>query len=211
MKNMKKIYYMPATIALLAIVMFGQGSGDFFGIKTAFGYGGGSETIVLNTPNAWATISPSKKLSAFDYNVADISSILTYNASTQLFEIPSASALLDPINAFYIYPTIGTSVSFTYETFAPGLTSKSLPSGWNFVGTNTDGKAIDEFSTIQSSVSTLYVPGSLNARKDTTGAIWGSNADRDLDKTSWPTTLLDAHDSYWVFLTSPATWSKILN
>ena len=208
---MKKIYSIPVIVAFAAIIMFGQGSGDFFGIKTAFGYGGGGETIVLNTPNAWATISPSKKLSAFNYTTADISSILTYNATTKLFEVPSASDLLDPINAFYVYPNKGTSVQFTYEAFAPGMTSKSLSSGWNLVGTNSNGKAIDEFSTIQSSVSTLYVPGTVNARKDITGTSWGSNANRDLDKTSWPNSLLDAHDGYWVFLTSPADWTKILN
>jgi len=203
---MKKFYlsFIIITVAIL--------SGGFFGVEMVkAAYGGGSATIVLNTPNAWATISPSTKLSAFDYNVADISSILTYNATTKLFVVPSTSDLLDPINAFYIYPNKGTSVFFTYETFAPGLTSKDLPTGWNLVGTNSNGKAIDEFSTIQSSVSTLYVPGSSNARKDTTGDSWGTNANRDLDKTSWTSSLLNAYDGYWVYLTSPATWSKILN
>ena len=208
---MKKLQYIPATIALLAIVTFGQGNGDFFGIKTAFGYGGGSATVNLNTPLAWATISPSTKLSAFNYTGADITSILAYNATTKLFYTPSASELLDPVNAFYVYPNKTTSVTFTYADSTPGLTSKDLPTGWNLVGTNTNGKAIDEFSTIQSSVSTLYVPGSANARKSTTGASWGGDADRDLDKTSWTSSLLNAYDGYWIYLTSPATWSKILN
>ena len=37
---MKKfLLYTPTIIALMAIVLFGQGNGDFFGIKAAFGYG----------------------------------------------------------------------------------------------------------------------------------------------------------------------------
>ena len=43
-KNMKKIYYIPVILALIAIVTFGQGKGDFFGIKAAFGYAGGEDT-----------------------------------------------------------------------------------------------------------------------------------------------------------------------
>ncbi len=38
---MKKLYFLPAVMALAAFIMFGQGSGAFFGIQTAFGYGGG--------------------------------------------------------------------------------------------------------------------------------------------------------------------------
>jgi len=41
-KIMKKtLLYIPSIIILLAIVFLGQGSGDFLGIKSAFGYGGG--------------------------------------------------------------------------------------------------------------------------------------------------------------------------
>jgi len=209
---MKKIYYAPVIMAFAAIVMFSQAKGDFFGIQTAFGYGGGGgKTIVLNAPNAWAVISPSTKLSAFIYTAADVSSILTYNAAIKLFVVPSASDLLDPINAFYVYPNKGTSVSFSWDAFAPGMTSKNLSSGWNLVGTNTAGRAIDEFSTIQSSVSTLYVPGTLNGHKNTTGTSWGNDADRDLDKTSWSNSLLNPNDGYWIYLSSPATYEKILN
>jgi len=209
---MKKIYSIPLIVAIAAIMMFGNGQGDFFGIKTAFGYGGGgSKTIVLTAPNSWAVISPSTKLSAFNYTSADITSILAYNTSTKLFEVPAASDLLDPINAFYIYPNKGTSVSLDYDTFSPGITIKNLSSGWNLVGTNSDGKAIDEFSTIQSSVSTLYVPGTLNGNKDTTGTSFGTNANRDLDKTSWPTTQLNPYDGYWIYATGATTYEKILN
>jgi hypothetical protein len=192
---------------LVLAVVFALSS---IGFGVAFGYGGEGETIVLNTPNAWATISPSKKLSAFNYT-ADISSILTYNASNRAFEIPSASDLLDPLNVFYVYPTTGTSISFTYEDFMPGLTSRDLPTGWNLVGTNTNGSAVDEFSTIESSVSTLYVPETANARKGVTGASWGTSANRDISKTNWPSTLLDSHDGYWIYLINPATYSKILD
>jgi hypothetical protein len=197
-------------ILVVLVVVFALSS---VGFGVAFGYGGGGgggETIVLNTPNAWAVISPSKMLSAFNYT-ADISSILTYNASNRAFEVPSESDLLDPLNVFYVYPTVGTSISFTYENFMPGLTSRDLPTGWNLVGTNTNGSAIDEFSTIESSVSTLYVPETANARKDVTGASFGTSANRDISKTNWPSTLFDSHDGYWIYLINPATYSKILD
>jgi hypothetical protein len=209
---MKKIYSIPFIVAIAAIMLFGQGQGDFFGIKTAFGYGGGSsKTVVLNAPNSWAVISPSTKLSAFNYTSADITSILAYNAATKRFEVPSAGDILDPVNAFYNYPNKATSISFNYDAFAPGITSKNLSSGWNLVGTNSDGKAIDEFSTIQSSVSTLYIPGTLNGNKDVTGTSWGTDANRDLDKTSWSATKLSPYDGYWIYATSAATYEKILN
>ena len=212
---MKKILLcVPVVTLLAAIMLFGQGNGDFFGVKTAFGYGAGGpdKTIALNTPNGWTVVSPSTMLSDFDYTSADISSILTYDANAKAFIVPSASDLLDPLNAFYIKPNKGTSVFLTYETFTPGQTSKNLSSGWNFVGTNTNGPAIDEFSTIQSSVSTLYVPGTDNGKKDITGTSWGIDANRDLDKTSWTSSkVLNALDGYWVYLTGSTLWTKILN
>jgi len=58
---MKKIYYIPAILALLAIVFFGQGNGDFFGLKTAFGYGyGGSSAkaiVEFNFPEGQGVIN----------------------------------------------------------------------------------------------------------------------------------------------------------
>ena len=64
--------------------------GSFFGFGVARGYGGGSDqTIILNVPNSWTIVSPSTKLSAFDYTSDDISSILTYNAGTKFFQVPS--------------------------------------------------------------------------------------------------------------------------
>jgi len=201
--KMKKVFIF-SVIMMVSIIMA-------FSIKSVEAAYGGNETITLNAPLSWATLSPSTKLSAFNYTAADISSMLIYDAAAGAFEVPAASDLLIPLNVFFVYPNKETSVSFTYETYTPGMITKNLLAGWNSVGTNTGGKAIDEFSTIQSSVSTLYVPGSLNARKDTTGDSWGTDADRDLDKTSWPTTLLNSHDGYWIFLTSAVDWTKILD
>ncbi|MBU4348039.1 hypothetical protein KJ671_00845 [Patescibacteria group bacterium] len=197
-------------VVALAVMLIASG----VGFSSAFGYGGSGngETLRLRIANSWTIMSPSTKLSAFNYNSADISSILTYNASNGAFEVASASDLLEPVNAFYMLPNKATSVSFNYEVYTetiPGMSSKNLFPGWNLVGTNTEGPAIDEFSTI-SSASTLHVPETRNGYKDVTGSSWGNSADRDIDKTNWKNSGLSSRDGYWIYLTNPATYTKIL-
>lgn len=46
---MNKIYFIPVTLALLVVSFFGQGNGDFWGIKTAFGYGAGSSIATVSS------------------------------------------------------------------------------------------------------------------------------------------------------------------
>jgi hypothetical protein len=46
---MNKVNVIPVTLALLAVSFFGQGNGDFWGIKTAFGYGAGSSIATVSS------------------------------------------------------------------------------------------------------------------------------------------------------------------
>ena len=72
-------------------------------------------------------------------------------------------------------------------------------------------EAIDELSSIQTSASTIYVPGTLNERKSSTGSSWGVNANRDIDKTNWTSDLLNPRDGYWAYVTGAITYSKVIN
>lgn len=46
---MNKVNVIPVTLALLAVSFFGQGNGDFWGIKTAFGYGASSSVATVSS------------------------------------------------------------------------------------------------------------------------------------------------------------------
>lgn len=210
---MNKLSYIPATIALLAVVFFGQSNGEFFGVKAAFGYGGGGhdETITLSEAGEWAIVSPSKRLALFDYAGSDIDAILTYNAASGLFVIPAASELLEPLNAFYLKPNVATEIYFDYGFNDYGFASKNLSTGWNLIGVNSNGSPVDEFATL-SSATVLHNPGTGNTRKSPAGGSWGSDANCDISKVNWPNNkYLDSHDGYWIYLTAAETFSKLLN
>jgi len=64
---MKKIYSIPFIVAIAAIMMFGQSQGDFFGIKTAFGYGGGGGNTTP-TPIS-GDINNDNKVDILDFSV----------------------------------------------------------------------------------------------------------------------------------------------
>jgi len=200
MKKYLKTTVVLAIMFVMADVAFGS----------VYSYGG-SESITLTTANEWAVISAPTKLSAFNYTGADISSILTYNASTGSFVIPSASDLLEPVNAFYMLPNKSTSVSFVWGSYTPGFSSRDLSAGWNLIGTNTDTTAISELSDIKTSVSTLFVPKDRNDLKSLIGDSWGGSANKNIDQTEWTSDVFNPRDGYWINVTSPVTYSKVLN
>ena len=204
MKKYLKTTVVLAIMFVMADVAFGS----------VYSYGG-SESITLTTAE-WTVISPPTKLSDFNYTSTDITSILAYNASTGEFVDAASSELLkEPTNAFYMLPNTnkGTAVSFVWDAYTPGSSSKELSAGWNLIGTNVIGEVINELNTIQPYVSTINVPRTLNARKSSSGSSWGSgNDNHDIAEVNWISDfLLNPRDGYWAYMTSPITYTKVLN
>lgn len=55
---LKKILYLPAITLLMAITVFSQGAGSFFGIEKVFGYGGSSVATISSTEYTVAETGP---------------------------------------------------------------------------------------------------------------------------------------------------------
>ena len=215
---MKKIYSIPSIVAILAIMIFGQGQGDFLGLKVAFGYGGSSETVNLTTANEWAVISAPTKLTTFVSE--DISTIMAYvGGEFVVVNDTNSDLLLEPVNAFYVLPSESSaSITFTWnDPSSQETSSRDLSVGWNLVGTNNSGTAQNEFASIQNTAQkagmlALFVPDTYNSRKNSGYISWGGGTG-DLNAnpiTSLPGGNLSKYDGYWVNLASSAVYEKFL-
>ncbi len=126
--------------------------------------------------------------------------------------------IIKPVNAFYVKTTNTGKVKFKYANItSPTQTSKQLTTGWNLVGTNNDGSAQNEFSSIQntptnSGMVTLFVSDIYNARKNFGYISWGEDANQDLNAnpiTELPeNNNISKYDGYWIFMNAAKEFVK---
>jgi len=173
-------------------------------------------TIALTEAGEWTLVSAPQLLSeapAIIDDEAAVVAMLGYESGE--FTTPTDSE--KPVSAFYVQTTNMGGIGFTYAT-ATSLTqtSKDLAIGWNLIGTNSVGTAIDEFSSIQNTgtdagMITLHVPDTQNERKDYGNTVWSTDGDRDLNAnpiTELPVKNVSIYDGYWVFMNVAKTFAK---
>jgi hypothetical protein len=130
-----------------------------------------------------------------------------------------AEEIVKPVTAFYVKSSANATLIFDFaEVTGPVRSTKNLVAGWNLIGTNNPGPAVDELSPIQTTSTaaglvTLHVPDTANGNKDFGHQDWESDGDRDLNAspiTALPDRNLSVLDGYWAFLDGPRTYSKHL-
>ncbi len=177
-------------------------------------------TINLTAPGEWALVSAPTLLDKAPTVTDDgdgAVALLVYENGE--FVTPSADNedIIKPVSAFFVKTTSTGQVGFSYANItSPTQTSKQLSTGWNLVGTNYDGLAEDEFSSIQDTETsagmlTLYAPDAYNSKKDSGFSSWDGYEDRDLNArpiTALPDYNLSRYDGYWVYLNAAKTFIK---
>lgn len=179
-------------------------------------------TIALTGAGQWALVSAPALLSEAPTVTDDADgaiALLVYRNGA--FVVPSAGddELVNPLSAFYIKTISTGKIGLKFATIDPPIhASKQLSAGWNLVGTNNNGLAENEFSSIQNTPTnagmvTLFVPDTYNSRKDTGYASWNESANHDLNAnpiTALPDNNLSAYDGYWVFMDAIKAFVKNL-
>lgn len=127
--------------------------------------------------------------------------------------------IVKPVSAFYVFASSNGSLGFTFAAIAAGgQSTKSLTAGWNLLGTNSPGTAVNELSQIQNTTTTagmvtLHVPNGANGNKDFGHTDWGIDGDQDRNAnpiSALPNRNLSEWDGYWVFMNAPRSYSKLL-
>lgn len=181
-------------------------------------------TIVLTEAGEWTLISAPTLLDGAPTvtdNDSGVVVLLVYRNGA--FVVPSEGddELINPLSAFYVKTTNAGKVGLKFATISsPTQVSRQLTEGWNLVGTNYPGLAVDEFSSILNTeqtagMVTLYVPDTYNAGKDIGYNPWGSDANHDLnanliDESEWGWNDLSEYDGYWVFMNVAKAFVKNL-
>lgn len=179
-------------------------------------------TIVLTEAGEWALISAPALLDeapTVTDNDSGVVALLVYRNGA--FVIPSEGddELVNPLSAFYVKTTNAGEVGIKFATISsPTQVSRQLSAGWNLVGTNNDGSAVNEFSSIQNigqngGMVTLFVPDTYNSRKDTGYTPWGEDANQNLNAnpiTALPdNNNLSKYDGYWINMQAAANGSVL--
>ena len=179
-------------------------------------------TIALIEAGKWTLISAPTLLNDAPTVTDDGSgaiALLVYENG--VFATPSESNgdIIKPLSAFYVKTTNTGKVGLKFATISsPTQVSKQLSSGWNLVGTNNNGLAKNELSSIQntqqnSGMVTLFVSDVYNSRKDVGYTSWVTDANQDLNAnpiTELPNKNLSKYDGYWVFMNAAKMFVKNL-
>lgn len=146
---LKKILYLPAITLLMAITVFSQGAGSFFGIEKVFGYGGSSVATVSSTEYTVAETGPTTGTISnvpFGTSQADFLANLTPDDPDQNW---GTGGLSDPIvsgdaitsTAEIGAPTIAYTIFVNAE--APTVTGMAVNAGGNILAI-TFSKTMDD-------------------------------------------------------------------
>jgi hypothetical protein len=185
----------------------------------------GGLAINLTTPGQFAVVSAPALLSGIpifesdDPNAVSVVMLYVDGAFIDAGDPRFAEEIVKPVTAFYVKSSANATLIFDFaEVTGPVRSTKNLVAGWNLIGTNNPGPAVDELSPIQTTSTaaglvTLHVPDTANGNKDFGHQDWESDGDRDLNAspiTALPDRNLSVLDGYWAFLDGPRTYSKHL-
>lgn len=183
---MRKISLIPVTLALLAVSFFGQGNGDFWGIKTAFGYGSGAGSIATVSSTVYTVDDNDATISNVPVGTTKVTFLanLTEDEATQTW---NSDQIANPVvTGNKLVVTAENSDTWTYTITvnppAPTITSVATDSRIN----NAEKAAIHVIGTAQAnSLVSVSLSDGTNIKTGTQQLSGGATAyDITIDGTT---------------------------
>jgi len=185
------------------------GTSNEFAVKPAVEY-----DKLLTLHDGWTLFSTDKWIDA-GTSAFEGYAMVVYRHDGEIFVQVTDLAVLEPVEALYVYMPGGGWVGLNYDPdVVPGPSVKNLVAGWNLVSSATYDNAKAVFSPLRYAevggqqaigLATVVAQGGYNVN----GSSFYLSALTDADWDILAEQTLDPFDGYWVYMNAPKGFGVI--